>query len=159
MNLSTAPVLSLLLLQYLPCFRLFYTFPFLQNRECNISCPHRGNVSISQSGKALQFHSSCMAADWTINRPRCTNCSNKSNHKFRRGRSSAIKWMVPLYYCMVLLLNFSEAEQKRLDKYQKCVSRYPNNTALNTFDETVCGVGRKNKFPIKNNLKYLRSDV
>jgi len=75
MHLSTAPVLSLLLLQYLPCFRLFLSFPFLKNRECNISSLHISNASISQSRNAL--NSSRMAADWTISRQRCTNCSRK----------------------------------------------------------------------------------
>jgi len=38
---------------------------------------HLGTVSISQSGNALKFYSSRKAADWTINRTRCTNCSHK----------------------------------------------------------------------------------
>jgi hypothetical protein len=54
-DLSTAPVLSVLLLQYLPCFRLLRPFPFLQNIECIVSSLHRGNVSITQSGNELKF--------------------------------------------------------------------------------------------------------
>jgi hypothetical protein len=54
-DLSTAPVLSVLLLQYLHCFRLLRPFPFLQNIECIVSSLHRGNVSITQSRNALKF--------------------------------------------------------------------------------------------------------